>query len=204
MSITVNSLEDLYALYGASDFDSLNRRIYKATECGACVSIYGTLPAAEASEEQRKRAQERYTARLFEDKHMELVPVLTEAYRDASAEEKERIGQAETAFLLEGDRDPFVAWAHTVCPGAFDGCESDVLERVPVTYHNGNRTPIPPSFVLEGFSIHSIVEGSDATVDSPVFPPGTTEDEVDNWVSYMEDEVDRLRQEANEYDDENG
>lgn len=48
-----------------------------------------------------------------------------------------------------------------------------------------------------GFTIQTIVEGSDATVDSDDFIFPVTKDEVDEWVQYMEDEAAFLWKEAN-------
>ena len=67
-----------------------------------------------------------------------------------------------------------------------------------VQYHNGYHDPLPANFVLEAFTIQTIVEGSDASVDSSKFVAGTaTADDINAWIEEMEAEADRLRLEAN-------
>ena len=48
-----------------------------------------------------------------------------------------------------------------------------------------------------GFSIQTIVEGSDATVDSEPFLFPVAEEEVTTWIEYMEAEAHTLWEEAN-------
>ena len=67
-----------------------------------------------------------------------------------------------------------------------------------VEYHNGHRDPIPDSFKLTGFAIQTIVEGSDVDVRSDISGLPVSEEAVDDWIQYMEDEADVLRHEAND------
>ena len=117
---TIDTIADLCTLFGIEAdgdwFRRLNRSIYKNTECGASISVYGTESAT------------------------------------------------------------------------------------PVVYHNG-QGPIPSSFVLKGFTIQSIVEGSNAEVCSDIFPVGVyTGEQVDAWIEDMEAQVDDLWAAANGYD----
>ena len=69
----------------------------------------------------------------------------------------------------------------------------------PVAFHNGHTDPIPEDFVLMTFVVGSIVEGSEAHVDSPLFEAGRcTGERLDRGVADMEAEVDRLWREAND------
>lgn len=199
--MTINTLSDLYVLFGSdASFASLNHRIYKDTVCGASISIYGTLPADEASPQARARAMAASLRSTLTPEYERLLPTLTAAYMLASGEERTRIADMDRDFG-DGKPEALVAWARTIVPDAFPVTET-VLDRVPVVYHNGHRDPIPASFVLTGFTIQSIVEGSDAEVNSDLFPIGTTKAEVDMWIEEMEAEVDRLWDEANGEDDD--
>jgi hypothetical protein len=196
----INTLDDLYEAFGSEhSFASLNRRIYKSTECGASISVYGTVAATDASQADVDSAL-RAGARLAVDaEYARVLPSLEEAYRAASPEEKERIQSMDQAFA-EGRREPLIEWARTVVPGCFP--ETTVTpERVPVAYHCGHQGEIPASFELTGFTIQSIVEGSDAEVCSGTLRLGLTKEEIDAWVAWVEDEVDRLWHEANGEDD---
>ena len=51
---------------------------------------------------------------------------------------------------------------------------------------------------ITGFTIQTIVEGSDAEVNSDTFALPVTHAEVEHWMSDMEDEADRLWHEAND------
>jgi hypothetical protein len=51
---------------------------------------------------------------------------------------------------------------------------------------------------LVGFTIQTIVEGSDATVDSELFALPVPRVVVDQWIEYMESEAEMLWKEANE------
>lgn len=194
MSRIINTLADLYELFNADDFVSLNQRIFKDTECGASISIYGTLPPADAPTASRDRALAEATQTALQAEYDRLLPQLTEAHAQADDDGKQRIAEANYAFCC-GNPGALVAWAREVVPGAFPPVPPP--ERVSVAYHNGDGGPVPPTFEFTGFSIHSIVEGSDATVDSDVFPLGTTKAQVDEWIEDMEEEVTRLWDEAN-------
>jgi hypothetical protein len=60
--------------------------------------------------------------------------------------------------------------------------------------HNGGRgwETLPRSTPILGFTIQTIIEGSDATIDSPVFPLPVRESEVREWIADMEAEAARL------------
>jgi len=213
---TVTTLADLYTIFESDPtLASLNHRIYKDTECGASISVYGTLPASEVDPQARTKAEaaglhsllmteyDRILPTLTEayqrapsEEQERILPTLTEAYQRAPSEEQERIAAADGDFH-QGNTDALVTWARTVMPEAFL-VTNMIVDRVPVAYHNGHKGEIPESFVLTGFTIQSIVEGSDAEVCSDTFPIGTTEDEIDAWIADMEDETDRLWHEAND------
>jgi hypothetical protein len=109
----IRSLADLCAFFGADNVHSLNRRVYKDTDCGASISV---LP-------------------------------------------------------LEGP------WRH-----------------------NGeNWTDVKE---IVAFTLQTIVEGCDATVDSEPFWLPVREREVSDWLKDMEAEADRLWHEANDGDEE--
>lgn len=116
----ISTLEDLADWLGCDDTSvaRLNRSIYKGTDCGASISIYGTM-----------------------------------------------------------QDDVGTHW-HAL--------------------HNGYRDPYPAGFKAQAFTIQTIVEGSDATVDSDSFTLGeVTVGDVEDWVDYMEGEATRLWDEAN-------
>jgi hypothetical protein len=67
----------------------------------------------------------------------------------------------------------------------------------------GEYADFPADFDFEAFTIQTIVEGSDATVDSDPFEFGCyTAAQVDAWVSDMEAKAERLWLEANDADEE--
>lgn len=70
--------------------------------------------------------------------------------------------------------------------------------------HNGDRRweTLPRSTPVLGFTIQTIVEGSEATVDSPTFALPVRESEIREWIADMEAEASRLWAEANEGDDD--
>jgi len=55
---------------------------------------------------------------------------------------------------------------------------------------------------VHSFTIQTIVEGSDATVESEEFVLPVDKDEVWKFVEYMEAEAKMLWNEANDYDEE--
>jgi len=67
-------------------------------------------------------------------------------------------------------------------------------------HHNGENWSEIKEIVA--FTIQTIVEGSDATVDSDEFVLPVKHSEVVAWMSYMENEAARLWDEANESEDE--
>jgi hypothetical protein len=107
----IRSLADLCNYFGAEEPRSLNRRIYKDTECGASISL-----------------------------------------------------QLANGWLHNGDR----RWE-----------------------------TLPRSTPILGFTLQTIVEGSEATVDSPVFALPVRESEVREWIADMEAEAARLWDAAN-------
>ncbi len=67
--------------------------------------------------------------------------------------------------------------------------------------HNGYTGPYPEGFKATKFTIQTIVEGSDAEVNSDFFVLGfaTTED-VDSWIKDMESQADDIWHQANDPD----
>lgn len=72
-------------------------------------------------------------------------------------------------------------------------------------YHNGeNWNRLNFDSLLHSFTIQTIIENSDATVDSDAFVLPVKKADVDKWMEYMESEADYLWREANtdEFDGE--
>lgn len=210
--MTIANLSDLYVLFGAESFADLNRQVYKDTSCGASISIYGTLPASEVNPQELEKSRCAKLCNLLEAEYRRILPLLTEAHQRASEEEQTRILENEAEFavifhhllqyeLLANKIAPFVAWARSIVPGAFSITDVAFPDRLPVSYHNGHHAPIPESFLLTGFTIQTTVEGSDAEVNSDVFPLGTTKAEVDAWIEEMERQADHLWREADGEDE---
>ena len=201
---TIDNITDLCAHFGVEYpvgdwFTRLNRVIYKTTECGASISVYGTLPVVDVSPAQRDRAVRHAENTTYRAAYDAALPVLTAAYqRITDPAERERVASLDAA-TWEGQWDLFICWANGVAPGTFPEAVITV-ERVPVTFHNGHAEPIPASFVLDYFTIQTIVEGSDAEVCSSEFPVGKyTGAQVDAWIEDMEAQADDLWTEANGY-----
>ncbi len=202
MPTTIHTYADLLAYYDAENFAHLNRRIYKGTECGASISIYGTVAREDATPEDIAAAERAGFASARAVEYARILPLVQDAYRAASTEEQARIAAMDEDFYARSNPAPFMAWARTVVPDAFPETVTNPA-RVPVAYHNGRRAEIPASFLLTGFTIQSIVEGSDAEVNSDVFRAGdTTTEEIEAWIGDMEAEVDRLWDEANGVEDD--
>lgn len=140
----IRTMDDLYYHFGSGDnFRSLNRRIYKDTECGASISVCGRIPTA-------------VDLWSFGDTVTDSLPY----------------------HMGEGD-------------------ESDESAGERVWFHNGSDGP-PLGFVLDGFTIQTIVEGSEETVDSSYFKAGVvTGADVDRWIEQMEGAADHEWREAN-------
>ena len=206
--MTIANLSDLYVLFGAESFADLNRQVYKDTSCGASISIYGTLPTSEVDPQELEKRRCAYLCNLLEAEYQRILPLLTEAYHRASVEDRVYFLLVDGEFsalsdphfpqaeFLANKLAPFVAWARSIVTGAFPVTDVVVPDRIPVAYPNGHRDPIPASFVLTGFTIQTTVEGSDAEVNSDVFPLGTTKAEVDAWIEEMERQADHLWREA--------
>jgi hypothetical protein len=69
--------------------------------------------------------------------------------------------------------------------------------------HNGDQRlrSLDVETPITGFTIQTIVEGSDATVDSDTFVLPVRQSEVKHWIADMEAEADRLWHEANDDDE---
>jgi hypothetical protein len=200
--MAIANLSDLYVLFGAESFADLNRRVYKDTSCGASISIYGTISMSEANPEQRENAKDAYLRDLLLTEYQRILPLLQVAYHRASKKDQIHISKMENEFQHSLSKiTAFVDWARSIVPGAFPVTDITVPDRIPVAYHNGHPAPISASFLLTGFTIQTTVEGSDAEVNSDVFPLGTTKAEVDAWIEYMECEADHLWREANGEDE---
>jgi hypothetical protein len=200
--MTIANLSDLCILFGAVSFKDLNRQVYLNTICGASISIYGTIPMSEASPKQYENAKDTYLRDLLMTEYQRILPLLQVAYHRASKKEQIHISKTENEFHHSLSKiTAFVDWARSIVPGAFPVTDIAVPDRIPVAYHNGHLDFIPASFVLTGFTIQTTVEGSDAEVNSDVFPLGTTKAEVDAWIDRMEREADHLRREADGEDE---
>jgi hypothetical protein len=71
-----------------------------------------------------------------------------------------------------------------------------MVDDMPVWFHNGDST-ILDGKKLVGFTIQTIVEGVEATVDIAFMPVGTTTTgQVREWIKDMESEASRLWDEA--------
>ena len=70
--------------------------------------------------------------------------------------------------------------------------------------HNGDRKwdTMTADTPIVAFTIQTIIEGSDATVDSDEFRLPVAVADVDGWITYMEAEAALLWQEANEDESE--
>lgn len=193
--MTINTLADLYAYFGAQSFAGLNRRVYAITDCGASISIHGTLPWASAPKIARDAAVRAGYGTTTGVEYARVLPALEIAYAAADAEERARLERMDDDFR-GGVPDALVTWARTVVPDAFPAA---VLtpERVPVVFHDGWKEAIHDTFELTGFTIQSIVEGSDAEVASDVFRSGVDSADVVAWVENMEAETSRLWDAAN-------
>ena len=76
-------------------------------------------------------------------------------------------------------------------------CGASISVRTPdgVWHHNGQDWSGIEE--ITAFTIQTIVEGSDAEVNSAPFVLPVTEEEVENWITHMESEADSLWREAN-------
>lgn len=83
------------------------------------------------------------------------------------------------------------------------GCGASISVRVTGHgwIHNGASAweQLTVESPLEAFTIQTIVEGSDATVDSDIFKLPVATKDIDEWIEYMEEESTRLWQQANTF-----
>lgn len=82
------------------------------------------------------------------------------------------------------------------------GCGASISVRLRNGWvHNGGTAwqTITKRHKLLGFTIQSIVEGSDSTVDSQEFVVPVETSVIDDWVKYMEEETSRIWKAANAY-----
>lgn len=129
----IRTMGDLYEHFGSEpSFRSLDRRIYKDTECGASISVCGYIP-----------------------------------------EEVDLWAFGDTM-----DSTPY---------DMGEGVDEDEEPRgEKIWFHSGSDGP-PSNFVLDGFTIQTIVENSEVTVDSGYFKAGVaTGADVDKWIEQME------------------
>jgi hypothetical protein len=74
-----------------------------------------------------------------------------------------------------------------------------------VAFHPGQTDDYPEGFEEEWFTVQTIVEGSDAEVNSqPMYFRRVTEDELEEWIKYMEERAHELWSEVNEDDESQG
>jgi hypothetical protein len=209
MNNQIDTLQDLADWLGCEHLDasSMSRRMYKDTGCGASVAVevYTGAPTTPA-----------HTVRIFAypegdttvrkvldgtpDQHLRDLFLLGEDYGDYS----EPIEWEMAKGMLYEYRDQKDGWLPSPYP--FDIVERgnglEMTFHVPESaretcwYYNGDRTDLT-GMELAGFTIQTIVEGSDAEVNSDTFRPGTTTDKLDEWVEEMESEASRLWDEAN-------
>jgi hypothetical protein len=152
---TITTLADLCEHFGTDTPRSLNRAVYKATECGASLSVQ--LQEADVT----CRHCEQFYARFV------------------------------CGAATHGECD---------CPKCQGYCTCHEQAWV----HNGDTrwNTLPITTPIEGFTIQTIVEGSEATVDSDTFTLPIEAAVVDAWIADMEAEADRLWQEANGENDD--
>lgn len=66
--------------------------------------------------------------------------------------------------------------------------------------HNGDKELTAADLPVAGFTIQTIVEGSEATVDSDTFTFPVRAQKVRQWITYMEQAADELWHEVNDSD----
>jgi hypothetical protein len=84
------------------------------------------------------------------------------------------------------------------------GASISVYLKDGTTVHNGDPRwdTLTGDEKIDGFTIQTIVEGSDAEVNSELFHVPCTQAEVTGWIADMEAQADELWKEANEREDE--
>lgn len=184
MTATITNLDDLCNFLSADTPALMNKRLYKATACGASISVLLTPEAYVAlgpidvwpgwSCCDGREYQSRPWMRTVKDRakvaRQEAAGVVRhKCPACGKVITVRRISQA----LTVPDRG---AWIHN---------GSELWERLT------RETPIV------GFTIQTIVEGSEATVDSDLFKLPVTGAEIDGWIAQMESEAAMLWEEAN-------
>jgi len=89
---------------------------------------------------------------------------------------------------------------HSIYENTHCGASISVYLKNGDAFHNGDETfqDLTTEDELDGFTIQTIVEGSDATVDSEYFSVPIDTDKIDKWLEFMEAEADFLWKEAHQ------
>ena len=144
----IRNLTDLCAYFGADSPSSLNRRLYKDTDCGASISVRRT-----------------------------------EAPQCAKC----------AAYFERFSCGASVGTGECDCPKCQGYCRCDAW------VHNGSKAWSELTDAnTDAFTIQTIVEGSEATVDSGTFSFPVAAAKVEAWEDEMEAQASELWREANE------
>jgi hypothetical protein len=187
--MTIRNLEDLCQFFSADEPRSLNRRIYKDTNCGASISILLTPEA--------------YLA-LGPVEAWESFTCCGREYQGGPWNSHTPEGLAKTARELETG----IA-THTHECGQVHATHRTmkplVVPERGAWIHNGDKfwDKLTTDTPIVDFTIQTIVEGIDATVDSEPFGLPVEGAVIEGWIAQMESEAADLWEEANDDDEEN-
>lgn len=213
----IRNLMDLCDYFGAESPEDLNSTIYRATACGASLSIYSGHPGHEEKQSWDFRVSRRYAGTAAERfsvnvrrpdrKSRAYIPI---AHRSVPEEirqyflikegtseiDREQLDMSwEEWMAMASDRSQMwrrwgpLPFGETVGSDRYGTltlrCRVDyVLGRA---WHNGDDWSEVDPEEITGFTIQSIVEGSEVTVDSNLFEFPVIEAEVDQWMKDMDE-----------------
>jgi hypothetical protein len=180
----IRSLRDLCEHFGADIPALLNKRIYKGTDCGASISVH-----------------------LTQEAYVSLGPIeVWPSFKCCGREWQGKPWMRTNADRAKVQKQEAAGIARHKCPTCGKTHKTERISKPLVVdpykgawIHNGDDlwARLMPDTPILGFTIQTIVEGSDATVDSDEFVLPVTVASVEAWVREMESEATALWQEAN-------
>lgn len=202
----LRTVADLCAFFGLSpeELPRLNRALYKSTDCGASISLYSGRPGVREPQAWRFRLEARadggYARVRREDeaawRDWVGVPPEVAGFFDVTDLATGAVGfeAEEWRALLADDTLKNIVWTAPLERGPDGALAREGLAEIEVlagavpgrAWHNGDDWSGLDPAVITGFTIQTIVEGSEVTVDSDRFEFPVPAAAVRDWLEEME------------------
>jgi len=176
----IRNLKDLCEYFCADGPGELSKRVYKGTDCGARISVQLPDGTWVHNGEMVKSGAVRVVTRtdVACNTITPISPVMDSDPLGLFGEPVEKLGEYEYTCKKCGHNGQVT--------------ENDVNMKVPV-----KKSAWEDITEVTAFTLQTIVEGSEATVDSTPFVLPVAKSDVDAFMTYMEEEATRLWELAN-------